>query len=190
MPTASPDELAIAIRDCIAAGAVVINLSLALAPPSLKGERALELALEEALRRGVIVVAAAGNQGAVGTSAITRHPWVIPVVASDLDGRPLGDCNLSRSIGRNGLSVPAHRMTSLGTAGDPVTFGGTSAAAPVVTGAAALLCSEFPGAGAAQVKQALVGAPGARRTTLVPPLLDAGAAYQRLALMQQVRRAS
>ena len=42
-------------------------------------------------RRGVIVVAAAGNQGTLGSSAITRHPWVIPVVACDLRGRPMSE---------------------------------------------------------------------------------------------------
>jgi len=79
MPSATPQELTAAIIDCIDAGAQVINLSLALAQPSTKGEQALEEALNRAVRRGVIVVAAAGNQGTLGSSAITRHPWVIPV---------------------------------------------------------------------------------------------------------------
>jgi subtilisin family serine protease len=61
MPSATPQELAAAIIECIAAGARVINLSLALAQPSIKGEQALEEALNLAVRRGVIVVAAAGN---------------------------------------------------------------------------------------------------------------------------------
>src|SRR6266699_3879532 len=77
MPSATPEELAAAIRDSIKAGARVLNLSAALAQPSSKGERKLEDALDYAARRGVIAVAAAGNQGAVGSSAITRHPWVI-----------------------------------------------------------------------------------------------------------------
>jgi subtilisin family serine protease len=74
MPSATPDELAAAIFQCIDAGARVINLSLGLAQPSIKGEHRLEQALDWALRRGVIVVAAAGNQGTLGGSAITRHP--------------------------------------------------------------------------------------------------------------------
>ena len=68
-------------------GARIINLSLALAQRSTRGEQALEEALNQAVRRGVIVVAAAGNQGTLGSSAITRHPWVIPVVACDLRGQ-------------------------------------------------------------------------------------------------------
>ena len=77
--------LAAAIIECIDAGARVINLSLALAQPSTNGEQSLEEALNQAVKRGVIVVAAAGNQGTLGSSAITRHPWVIPVVACDFE---------------------------------------------------------------------------------------------------------
>jgi subtilisin family serine protease len=86
LPGATPDELAAAVIECIDAGARAINLSLALARPSTKGEQSLERAFNEALRRGVMVVAASGNQGTLASSAITRHPWVIPVVACDARG--------------------------------------------------------------------------------------------------------
>src|SRR5262249_243591 len=139
MPSATPEELAAAIIETTDAGACVINLSAALAQPSSKGERELEKALEYAARRGAIVVAAAGNQGTVGSSAITRHPWVISVDACDLQGRPISYSNLGSSIGRRGLSAPGDGITSLGAEGKSVTLGGTSAAAPFVTGAIALL---------------------------------------------------
>ena len=180
MPSATPEELATAISDCIDGGAHVINLSAALAQLSSKGERKLEEALDYAARRGVIVVAAAGNQGTVGSTAITRHPWVIPVVACDLRGRPIGYSNFGNSIGRRGLSAPGDGITSLGTNGKPPTFSGTSAAAPFVTGTIALLQSIFPKVRAAQVKLALVQNNAPRRATIVPALLDAVAAYQGL----------
>ncbi len=123
-------------------------------------------------------LAAAGNQGAVGSSAITRHPWVIPVVAYDLRGRPINQSNLGGSIGRRGLGAPGDDVTSLGADGGPITFGGTSVAVPFVTGAIALLWSQFPTATAAEVKFALTQVSTQRRTTVVPPLLDAWAAYQ------------
>src|ERR1700687_1447017 len=103
MPNATPEELAAAIVETIEAGARGFNLSSALALPSSKGERKLEESLDQALRRGVIVVAAAGNQGTLGSSAITRHPWVISVVACDLRGAPISYSNLGNSIGRRGL---------------------------------------------------------------------------------------
>lgn len=178
MPSATPEELAQAILDCIGMGARVLNVSAALGQPSLKNERPLEEALDQAAKRGVIVIVAAGNEGTLGSTAITRHPWVMSVVAYDLQGRPMNHSNLGSSIGRRGLGAPGDRITSIGANGKPLTFGGTSAAAPFVTGAIALLWSEFPTATATEVKYAATQACTPRRTTVVPPLLDAWAAYQ------------
>ena len=178
MPSTTPKELAAAIIECIDAGAQVINLSLALAQPSTKGEQTLEEALNQAVRRGVIVVAASGNQGTLGSSAITRHPWIIPVVGCDRLGRPTNESNLGSSIGRRGLSAPGDGITSLGAEGQSLTLGGTSVAVPFVTGTIALLWSEFPNASAAQIKLAITQASTPRRASVVPPLLDAAAAYQ------------
>jgi subtilisin family serine protease len=178
MPSAAPGELAQAILDCIVAGARVLNVSAALAQLSVNNERMLEEALDEACKRGVLVVVAAGNQGTVASSAITRHPWVIPVVGYDLQGRPMNQSNVGSSIGRRGLGAPGDRITSSGAEGTPVTRGGTSAAAPFVTGAIGLLWSEFPNTTATQIKAAVTQAHYPRRTGVVPPLLDAWAAYQ------------
>jgi subtilisin family serine protease len=182
MPSTTPSELAKAIVECIEAGARVLNLSIAFAQPSSRGERELEEALDYAARLGIIVVAAAGNQGALGSSVITRHPWVIPVAACDLRGRPVGQTNLGSSVGRRGLLAPGEGVVSLGAEGEPRTLGGTSVAAPFVTGTVALLWSMFPRASAAEVKHAVtMGAYGRRRTTIVPPLLDAWSSYQTMA---------
>src|SRR6185295_1495824 len=135
IPSATPQALSAAISECIEAGACCINLSLALAQPSSKGERELEQVLDHATKRGVIIVAAAGNQGTLGSTAITRHSWVIPVVACDLRGRPMNDSNLGSSVGRRGLSAPGDSITSLGSEGQSFTLGGTSVAVPFVTGA-------------------------------------------------------
>jgi subtilisin family serine protease len=178
VPSAAPEALAAAIIDVVDAGAHLVNMSAALAQPSPNGERALEQALDYAAQHGVIIVAAAGNQGSVSSSAITRHPWVIPVAGCDLRGRPMSMSNLGSSIGRRGLSAPGDNITSLGPEGKPQSFGGTSAAAPFVTGAIALLLSEFPRASAALVKLAVTQAGTPRRKTLVPPLLDAWASFQ------------
>jgi hypothetical protein len=188
MPSATPAELALAIRECIDAGAQVINLSVALAQPSSKNHRELEDALDYAAQRGVIVVVAAGNQGTVGSSILTRHHWVIPVVACDLKGGPIRHSNLGGSIGRRGLSAPGDAITSLGSDNRPLTSGGTSAAAPFVTGTIALLLSEFPYVSAAAVKSAVIQASAPRRAMLVPPLLDAWAAYQLLSKTHFQRR--
>jgi subtilisin family serine protease len=176
MPSATPEELAAAILDCVKAGVHTINLSAALLRVSAKGERELQEALDYAARRGVVVVAAAGNQGSMGSTLITHHPGVIPVAACDLQGRPLDYSNLGNSIGRRGLSAPGDQITSLGADRKTPTFSGTSAAAPFVTGAVALLWSEFPNATAAEIKTVISKAP-VRQKTVVPPLLDAWGAY-------------
>jgi subtilisin family serine protease len=181
MPSATPDEVADAVAECVDAGARVINLSVAVASPSPNKEKKLEEALSYAAHRGAIVVAASGNQGTIGSSAITRHVWVVPVVACDLRGQPIGSSNLGASTGRCGLRAPGDQITSLGTRGEPVTSGGTSAAAPFVTGSVALLSSVFPSATATEIKLAITRAGATARTTIVPPLLNAWAAYQAMA---------
>ena len=89
------------------------NDSYQVAQPSPNRERHLEDSLNYAAQRAALVVAAAGNQGTVGGSAITRHPWVIPVAACDARGRPLGMTNLGSAIGRRGLMAPGDAITSL-----------------------------------------------------------------------------
>jgi subtilisin family serine protease len=182
MPSAVPEEVAAAIIETVEAGARVINLSAALGQPSSTGQRELEEALDYAAKRGVIPVAAAGNQGTLGGTVMTRHPGVIPVVACDHRGRPMRLSNLGSSIGRRGLRAPGEDITSLGAQGKPLTFGGTSAATPFVTGAIALLWSEFPTATAAGIRLAVTRAHAPRRRTVMPPLLDAWAAYQILGM--------
>jgi subtilisin family serine protease len=181
VPSATPEELAAAIVECVAAGARVLNLSLALTSPSAGGEEALGQALDYAARRGVIAIAAAGNQGMVGSSLITRHPWVIPVAACDSAGRPLGYSNLGNSIGRFGLSAPGESIASLGSSGRTLVLDGTSVAAPFVTGAVALLWSLFPATSAANMKLAMASAHGSARRGVVPPLLNARQAWLALA---------
>ena len=182
MPSATPQELAAAIHEVVKAGARVINLSAALLQPTSHGVQSLQQALDFAAARGVITVAAAGNQGAVGSSAITRHPWVIAVIGCDVNGRPTAESNLGSSIGRWGLAAPGESITSLGTNGKPQTSRGTSVAAPFVTGAIALLWSEFPGACATRIKQAVTQAGKRSRRTIAPPLLDAWAAYEAMTI--------
>lgn len=60
-------------------------------------------------------------------------------------------------------------------------------AVPFVTGAIALLWSEFPAATAVQLKLAITQATATRRASIVPPLLDAAAAYQYLSTLNARR---
>ena len=181
VPRTTPQDLCAAVVECVEAGARVLNVSASFAQPTPNRAQEIEHAVAYAAQRGVVVVVAAGNQGRIGTSALTRHPWVIPVAACDLTGRPTAETNLGPSISRRGLRAPGSAVTSLDPAGRPVAASGTSIAAALVTGAVALLWSQFPGASAAHVRAAVVHGRGARQTSITPPLLDAWAAYRMLA---------
>ena len=180
-PSATPEQLAGAIAACVDAGARVINISAAMIRSSLQGERRLADALHYAAQRSALIVCAAGNQASVGSSVITSHSWVLPVAASNNQGRPLGYSNLGSSIGRRGLSAPGENIATLGSDGKPRVFSGTSAAAPFVTGTIGLLWSEFPAATATDIRLAVTHSRKSRRETITPPLLDSWAAYQTIA---------
>jgi subtilisin family serine protease len=182
---ARPGDVATAVREAVDAGAHVLNVSAALAGQSAvtgrsaPGERLLAEALDAAMRRGTLVVAAAGNQEFVGGSAITAHPWVIPVAASRLHQTPQPISGLGATTGRRGLFAPGERIVTLNPRGDEAEVTGTSVATPFVTGTVALLRTQFPAAPAAAVRYAVTES-GRRRRSVMPPLLDAWAAYHRL----------
>jgi subtilisin family serine protease len=180
VPSTSAEELAAAIVDSVEAGADVLNLSVNMVGFSDRSERRLSDALSFAARRGAIPVVAAANDGSIAESVLTRHRWALPVIACDRAGVPLRNSRLSPSIGKRGIRAPGENITSLGTDGNPMTITGTSAATGFVTGAIALLLSELPGATASDVRFALTRRVPQPRASVVPPLLNAWAAYQYL----------
>lgn len=179
MPRATPAQLAHAIEATVNAGARVINMSLALLPGTTQDLDRLVEALDAAWRREVVIVAAAGNQARIGHSPIASHSAVIPVTASDARGAPTSETNLGRSIGQRGVSAPGEHIVGLRPDGTRAVFGGTSAAAPFVTGAIALLYSLLPNLNRERLVWALTRARRGR-SGLVPAPLDGWAAYQML----------
>ncbi len=174
---ATPGALAAAIDDCVDAGARILNVSAALTPAAAAGSAALTGALDRAARRGTLIVVAAGNDGIVGGLALTRHPWVLPVAACTTSGAPSAYSSFGVGIGRRGLSAPGDRITSFAPPDGIATWSGTSAATPFVTGAAALLWSALPAISVDALRHALLATGQGPRTTVVPPRLDAWAAY-------------
>lgn len=183
VPATTLTVLAQAIVECVEAGARLLNLSVGLIQSSASGQQELREALTYAQERGALLITAAGNQGSIGGSLLTRHPSTLPVVACDLQGRPLDYSNLGASTGRRGISAPGSALPGVGLSGSPFLLSGTSAAAPLVTGTAALLWSLFPTASTAQLRYAITGAWSPPRIRLAPPLLDAWRAYQ---FLQQI----
>lgn len=174
----TPAQLSHAIIETVDAGAMIINLSLGIITSDVAAYREVDEACEYASRRGVILVAASGNQGRIGFLPLLNHPWIIPVAACNPDGSPTAESNISPTIGARGFCAPGANVYTTTPAGAYAGISGTSVAAAFVTGALALVWSETPGATAAEIRQcAYNSAPRARRT-LVPPLFNAESALK------------
>jgi subtilisin family serine protease len=180
IPTTTPSVLADAIKEAVSAGVRVINLSVGVGPVQSRDEGLLIDALDLAAARDVVTVAASGNEGVVGTSVITRHAAVIPVAACDIFGRPTNESNLSATTGRRGLLAPGQNVTSLSPGGLSDSIRGSSVATAVVSASICLLWSMHPKASHTAIKHTLLAAEPRTRRTIVPRLLNAWSAYQRL----------
>ena len=166
----------------------VLNLSFgAPASGSYRGDP-LAAAVEIAWRRGLVVVAAAGNDGPSSGTVETPgiDPYVVTVGATDDQGTAaVGDDRLAwftswgtptGSTAKPDLVAPGRRIVSLRAPGSTLDrlypdrivaaaggstyfrLTGTSMATPVVAGAAALLLQRQPGLTPDQVKTVLTGA--------------------------------
>jgi subtilisin family serine protease len=166
-------ELADAILETINAGAQVINLRLGISGSSLTVYHQLQDAYDYACKKGVIIIAAAGNQGNIGHVSLLNHSWVIPVAACDKYGNLMRQSNFGPSIAKSGLMAPGENIISTSPGGQYATMSGTSVAAAFVTGTVALLVSLFPHASSEKIISTLTRSGSHNGHTMVPPLLNA-----------------
>jgi len=126
-------------------GARVLNLSLG----SPVDDLTLTAAAQYAWLHGVLVVAAAGNESSPTPDYPAVLPNVLSVSASDQNDRLYGFSNSGARV-----AAPGENSTT-GRGNSYVSFLGTSSAAPVVSGIAALAFSLVPAATPGQVEQAI-----------------------------------
>jgi len=176
MASATPGELARAIVETVDAGAGIINLSLGVIPADTSTYRELDEACDYAARRGVILVAAAGNQGRIGFLPLLNHPWAIPVASCDSSGLVTPESNVSPTIGKRGLCAPGVNILTTAPGGDFAPISGTSAAAAFVTGGIALLWSESPATPALEMRAVVLGLATREHRSIIPPLFNVEAA--------------
>ncbi|MGA4984937.1 type VII secretion-associated serine protease mycosin [Streptomyces cellulosae] len=146
--------LAEGIRWAADHGADVINLSLGDDSASAHPEEGEDEAIQYALRKGVVVVASAGNGGEKGDriSYPAAYPGVIAATAVDRYGTraPFSTRRWYATVSAPGVDViiadPDHRYYE---------GWGTSAAAAFVSGAVALLKAAHPDLTPAQIKRLL-----------------------------------
>ncbi|MET9832315.1 type VII secretion-associated serine protease mycosin [Streptomyces sp. NPDC006385] len=138
-----------AIRDAVAKGADVINISSDTA--NKKDNGPLRRTVAEAVRQGALIIAAAGNDGADGNTGKTypaSYDGVLAVAASDRnDERAF----FSQSGDFVDVAAPGVGMVSTVPESGQCTADGTSFAAPYVAGVAALLKDKYPEWNAAQI---------------------------------------
>jgi subtilisin family serine protease len=179
-PSTSPEELAVSITETVDAGAQIINLSLGLSTSSLTIYYRLQEAYDYALKNGVIIVVAAGNQGSIGNISLINHRWPIPVAGCNEEGRFDGTSNFGPSIGNRGVMAPGINITSTLPGGQYAQMSGTSFAAPFVTGSIALLWSMFPNATPVDIIHSITRVISFNRRSIIPPLLNVEAAWNKL----------
>ncbi len=123
-------NVAAGIRWAAAHGANVINLSFVLSGP----DSDVESAIAYAHQQGAIVIAAAGNAGTGDPTYPASYPFVVSVAATDSSDQLYGWSTHGSWVT---LAAPGCTMTTA-LGGGSATFCGTSAAAPLVSGLAAL----------------------------------------------------
>ncbi|MHC5005573.1 MAG: S8 family serine peptidase [Planctomycetota bacterium] len=143
-------RVAQAIDYAVQNGADVINLSMT----SPVETEVLSHAVEAAAAAGVTVVAAAGNDGAGAPCFPAAHPDAMAVAATDADDLK---CGFSNFGGHVDLSAPGAGVVSTLPGGLYGMGDGTSLAAALVSGAAALLRAHPDGPGGDTTVAALTG---------------------------------
>jgi membrane-anchored mycosin MYCP len=159
-PAGDLDSLAAAVRRSVEAGATVVNISGAVCLPA---ERAavdgapVRTALRAAAAADVVVVAAAGNLDSGGCAAdrpdlVSLPGWddaVLTVGAVGPDDRPARFTMPGPWVDVAAPGTDVRSLTADGGTGPPLD--GTSFAAPLVAGLAALIRERHPGLSAREV---------------------------------------
>jgi hypothetical protein len=140
-PGTSQLDLARGIELAVDAGADVINVSGGQLSPTGTAEDVLARAVRLCERRNVLLVAAAGNDGCLCEHVPAALPSVIAVGALDDEGAPMAMSNWGRAYREQGLLAPGENIRGAVPGGGTARRTGTSLAAPIVAGVAALLLS-------------------------------------------------
>lgn len=134
-------DLARAIKQAVGQGAHVINISGGELSSSGVAEPMLAQAIQHCEDNGVLIVAAAGNDGCACLHLPAALPSVLAVGAMDAKGWPLGFSNWGHAYQAQGILAPGQNRRGAVPGGGVVEKSGTSFATALVSGVAALLLS-------------------------------------------------
>lgn len=181
------EQIVDAMHWAVDQGATVINMSLT--TNTLDWDPSWDEAFQYAFDHDVVVVVAAGNRGS-GTSRVgapATIPGVLAVGGVDPSGTASNDASTQGIT--IGLSAPSERLLGVSADGSLVQWNGTSGAAPIVSGIAALVRAAHPDLDADNVLNRLIRtakpAPNAgsgQNTLYGYGLVDAAAAVSSIAV--------
>ena len=134
-------DLARAISFGLERGVSIINISAGQKSATVEPDSHLEQALQAAIARRVLLIAAAGNDGCACIHLPAAVESVLSVGALGRTGRPLETSNWAEPYRRNGLLAPGEDLPVATRDGGVTAGSGTSYATAVVSGVAALLLS-------------------------------------------------
>ncbi|MCU1434215.1 MAG: peptidase [Pseudarthrobacter sp.] len=148
------DQIPEAVRWAVDNGARVINISLGSTTP--QWPQSWDAAFLYAEQKDVVIVAAAGNRigGNLQVGAPATIPGVLTVAGLDRKGAASVDSS-SQGISI-GVAAPAENLLGGLPGGGYAEWAGTSGAAPIVAGVAALIRSKWPDMSAKQVINRIV----------------------------------
>jgi subtilisin family serine protease len=148
------DQIPEAVRWAVDNGARVINISLGSTTP--QWPQSWDAAFLYAEQKDVVIVAAAGNR--VGGNLQVGAPATIPGVltVAGLDRKGVASVDSSSQGISIGVAAPAENLLGGLPGGGYAEWAGTSGAAPIVAGVAALVRSKWPEMSAKQVINRIV----------------------------------
>lgn len=175
----SDEQIATAVRWSVDHGADIINMSLT--RNTLDWPTSWDDAFLYAMKKGVIIVAAAGNRGS-GTTEVgapATMPGVVVVAGVDRNGNASFDAS-SQGITLS-VAAPSEGLVGAAPGGGYYQWAGTSGATPLVAGTIALIMASHPGLDAGNVINRLTATATPKGDSIVygSGLFDASAAVSR-----------
>ncbi len=136
-------DLARAINLAVESGANIINISGGQRSATGTAHPILADAISKCAASGVLIVAAAGNQGCECLHIPAALPTVLSVGAMDQSGAPMEFSNWGEAYRDSGILAPGSDILGSLSEGGVSHRSGTSYAAPVVSGVVGLLMSAY-----------------------------------------------
>ncbi|MDR2379263.1 MAG: S8 family serine peptidase, partial [Bifidobacteriaceae bacterium] len=153
-------DITVAVRRAVADGAKVINMSFGSSCPAKANWATdpLAMAINDAVKAGVTVVAAAGNDGNGTVNCPASFPGVISVAAADRHGleATFSEFNAYVDITAPGEDIAAVSAAGANAAAEVKLVDGTSFSSPLVAAAAALIKRTYPALTPALIERCLI----------------------------------